>query len=350
MEDSCNALSFAKNLKRRTVAIVISAFVVLAAFLAVAGLEKSVTIDDNGKIIKITTYKADVKGLLTSANYEIGEKDKIYPELDARVKKNMVIKIKRAVPVKIVIGEDEIVVNTAEETVKDVLKVEGIVLNEYDKISEDLDTKVTSDMNIKIVRVVEEILTESKTVAYRVVKKLDNNMEKGETKVLQNGEDGEVEIQTKVVYEDGKEVIRKKIGEVIKKAPVDKIVSVGTLSWFIPSRGDSSKVYYTSRIKMKATKYTANYQCTGKNPGDRGFGITSSGMRVKRDPKGYSTVAVDTRVIPLGTKLYVEGYGYAIAADTGGGVKSNLIDLYFDEHSEEYRRWFTHYVNVYILK
>ena len=62
--------------------------------------------------------------------------------------------------------------------------------------------------------------------------------------------------------------------------------------------------------------------------------ITASGRIVKRDPKGISTVSVDPNVIPLGTCLYIEGYGYAIAADTGSAIKGNEVDVYFDSSSE----------------
>lgn len=65
---------------------------------------------------------------------------------------------------------------------------------------------------------------------------------------------------------------------------------------------------------------------------------------------GDGVAAVDTRVIPLGTKLYVEGYGYCIAADTGGAIKGNRIDLCYGTHSAALSSGFGHKnVKVYII-
>ena len=63
---------------------------------------------------------------------------------------------------------------------------------------------------------------------------------------------------------------------------------------------------------------------------------TSSGRVVERNPNGISTVSVDPNVIPLGTFLYIEGYGYAVAADTGSAINGNEIDVYFSSSSECY--------------
>lgn len=79
-----------------------------------------------------------------------------------------------------------------------------------------------------------------------------------------------------------------------------------------------------------------------------GDGITASGSPTKRNPNGYSTIAVDPRVIPLGSKVYVEGYGYAIAEDIGGAIKGNRIDIFVTSESEA-QSWGRRSVNVYIL-
>lgn len=76
--------------------------------------------------------------------------------------------------------------------------------------------------------------------------------------------------------------------------------------------------------------------------------MTASGRVVKRNPNGISTVSVDPTVIPLGSSLYIEGYGYAVAADTGSAVKGNEVDLYFDNSSECYD-WGRQTVKVTVL-
>lgn len=329
----------------------ITAALVLAAVvlgISVAGLSKDVKIIADGKTMEITTFKSRVGDVLKSAAVEVGRKDKVYPDIQDVVTDGTIIRVKRAVPVKVEVDGKVLELNSAEEIVSDMLKAEGIVLNEKDKISPELTAGITRDLNIRITRVEEKFVTSYEKIPYRTISQNDSSMEKGLMKVISDGEDGEKEVTTKITYEDGREVSRERVGESIKKAPVNKLVAVGTLSWVASRNG--SKIFYTNKIKMKATSYTANFQCTGKNPGDPGFGITATGTRARRNPNGYSTVAVDPKVIPLGTRLYVEGYGYAVAEDTGGAVKGNIIDLYFEPGTDEYRKWYTRYLNVYIMK
>jgi len=86
-----------------------------------------------------------------------------------------------------------------------------------------------------------------------------------------------------------------------------------------PSRGTSSAVAGKT-ITMEATAY--NWDCATCD----GRGLTATGYNLKANPDGV--IAVDPRVIPLGTKVYVEGYGYAVARDTGGAIKGNRIDVH----------------------
>lgn len=84
-----------------------------------------------------------------------------------------------------------------------------------------------------------------------------------------------------------------------------------------PALNDEGKVTY----QMESTAYT-------------GGTLTAMGLKPVYNPNGISTVAVDKDVIPLGSKVYVSGYGVAIASDTGSAIKGNIIDVYFNTHSE----------------
>ncbi|KEI76777.1 hypothetical protein N486_13795 [Clostridium botulinum B2 128] len=101
------------------------------------------------------------------------------------------------------------------------------------------------------------------------------------------------------------------------------------------SRGESNSMSYSKVVVVEATAYA-------------GDSATASGEKPNRNPNGYSTIAVDPRVIPWGARVYVEGYGYAIAHDTGGDIKGNRIDLFMNSEAE-CNSWGRRSVKVYIL-
>lgn len=82
------------------------------------------------------------------------------------------------------------------------------------------------------------------------------------------------------------------------------------------------KVEVGDQLIVEATAYTAGYESTGKRPGDKGYGITFTGTKFRK-----GIIAVDPKVIPLGTKVWIEGYGEAIAEDTGSAIKGYKIDV-----------------------
>ncbi|WP_306813134.1 3D domain-containing protein [Paenibacillus soyae] len=101
-------------------------------------------------------------------------------------------------------------------------------------------------------------------------------------------------------------------------------------------------------IEVVATGYTAGVESTGKKPGHPGYGITYSGVKVRRDQ--VSTIAADPKLFPIGTLLYIPGYGYGVVADTGSAIKGNRIDLYFETISEVYEQWGKRNVEVQVLR
>ncbi|MFN7253346.1 MAG: 3D domain-containing protein [Anaerobacillus sp.] len=100
--------------------------------------------------------------------------------------------------------------------------------------------------------------------------------------------------------------------------------------------------------KVVATGYTAGYESTGKRPGHPQYGITFSGVTVKRDL--YSTIAADTKVFPIGSILFIPGYGYGVVADTGSAIKGNKIDLYYETVQDVFDQWGKKEVEVYVVE
>lgn len=326
------------NSKKFTAQIlVLLSVVVITTFVTLS--RKTVTLAIDGEEKKFTTYQSNVQSFLDKENIKLNPKDKIDKDMDSKLSNKDVINIRRAVNVKINVDNKELAIKSAEKDVASMLKAEKIVLGSDDKVLPTKNTALTDGIKVDITRVEKKAITQSAPVNFNTVVKNDTSMLKSQKKVLQEGEKGEKQITTNVVYENGKETSRKVIKEIITKKPKDKIIAQGTLSPTPISRGTSNSFTNSGVLRVKATAYWA---VNGVNNT-----YTYSGRKAVRNPNGYSTIAVDPRVIPLGTKLYVEGYGYAIAADTGTSVKGNFIDVYFDTYKEACN-WGLKYVNVYI--
>ncbi|MFD3158484.1 3D domain-containing protein [Haloimpatiens sp. FM7330] len=328
-------------------ALVIAVLILLALLMGIVNMKKTVSVVIDGKEKKIVTYRSQLDNILKKNDICIGKKDKISKKLDTKVKDGDKIYIKKAIDIKVKVDGKILNIKTAENNIGDMLKAEGIKIDKDDKVNPSNTEKINEDLLVSIARVEYKVLKEAKPVEFSTVMKKDDTLEKNKRKVIQNGAKGQKVIATKVTYQDGKEVSRKVVSESVTKKPVSQIVAIGTLGVIRPSRGGSYN--YKRSLKVKATAYTSSLACTGKYPGSPGFGITATGTKAKRNSRGYSTIAVDPRVIPLGTKVYVEGYGLAIAEDVGGAIKGSKIDVYLNSESQA-RNWGVKWVNIYVLK
>ncbi|WP_053216963.1 ubiquitin-like domain-containing protein [Virgibacillus senegalensis] len=291
------------------------------------------------------TTSETVGDVLEENNIDIDEHDQVAPALSKAVSEGLQVTIDKAFQVTVDDAGEKEKYWTVGETVEDLLKREDIKLGKLDRINLEMDEPVSKDAAIEITRVekVTDIVKEK--TDYSVVTRKDDNLEKGKEKVVSSGEEGLVAKHFEVTLENGKEVDRQLVKEEVEKESEQRIVAVGTkvekpapkpavtataanTSTETVSRGgdgDSSdaKTYY-----MHATAYSAN--CSGCS------GITATGINLKDNPNA-KVIAVDPNVIPLGSKVWVEGYGNAIAGDTGGNVSGNKIDVHVSSTSEAHR-------------
>ncbi|MBS4193437.1 DUF348 domain-containing protein [Bacillus sp. FJAT-49705] len=286
----------------------------------------------------IWTLSNTVEELLQEQEIAITEHDKVQPNLEEKIKNDLEITVDKAFPLTLSDGGKEQKVWSTSTTVGDFLTQQGITLNELDRTEPKAEEIVKENDIIQIVRVEKVTDVVEEPIQFAVVTEKDSSLAKGSQKVINEGKEGLLTKEYEVVLENGKEISRKLISEKKSKEKQDKVVAVGTKPLAVKqvaSRGSESG----QELYVDSTAYTAN--CNGCS------GRTATGINLRSNP-GAKVIAVDPRVIPLGTKVYVEGYGYAIAADTGGSIKGNKIDVFFPSKADAYR-WGRKTVKIKIL-
>ncbi len=325
--------------------ILISASAVLALTVAVCSIcicAKQIVIDyGDGSENKLITFKRYVGEVLESEKIALGTNDKLSASVNAKLRDDMRIEIYRAYNVSVTEkGQTKHLIAT-RRTAGEVLLELGYNPKRTDKITPAYDEKVSEFDEITLVRIDEKTVDVVEEIPYEAKERTNKALASGTRKLVQKGAMGEKKVSYKIVYEDGKEVSREKVSEEVTVQPIAQIREVGpkkAANYTIASAGTvqtsrSGNLAYSKVISANATAYDAS-SC-GKSPSHPAYGITATGRRA-----GYGIVAVDPSVIPLGSKLYIESadgryvYGTAIAADTGGAIKGNRIDLCFDTRSE----------------
>lgn len=220
--------------------------------------------------------------------------------------------------------------STRATIVADFLDEKRISVRETDELSVPYEETVTDEMEIEITRVDYEVVTSTKNVPYHTVRQANPTLEKGTTIVLSQGEMGELVETTQIRYENGEEVARNTDAQ-FAKLPVDCVLEYGTQEVVTTASGE--RFSYSRVIDCLATAYDASAEENGGYAGQTATGV----------PLLPGVVAVDPRVIPLGSRLYIEvvgtkgwsggDYGFAVAADTGGAIKGNRVDLFFASRS-----------------
>lgn len=338
---------------KRTRVIILS-IVMLALFTVTVGayqaLMKKVTVIDNGVSQNYSTNAEAVSELLKEQNIKIGEYDELNVPLNSKLQDNQTITIKRAISSTISIDGLQTQTMTCKATVGELLDEKHVVLGEKDKINWSLSQNIKNNMAIEIQTYQELTVTETEIISFATEEKETKEMLVGERKITQTGKDGEKVKTYKVIYIGGKETGKELVNETITQRPINAITEIGIgkpvkpveepepvkLQEPVKSSDNQAPKNYSKVMTLRATAYTPN--------DGGGNGITYSGM-----PARFGVVAVDPNVIPLYTKLYIEGYGEAIAGDTGGSIIGNRIDLCYESY-DTVKKFGVRNVKVYILE
>lgn len=237
------------------------------------------------------------------------------------------------------------------------MKEANVELGEEDRVEPSLNEILEEGLSIQLIRVekVTDVIEES--TAYETIRENDDTLKTGVERVVEQGERGKQELHYEITYENGEEINRKLIDTKMVAEPKERIIAVGTkeeeAKQFVaetktanatvsqptktstPSSSNETnkpkepsqpkEMNQAKTIQMTATAYSA--ECNGCS------GITATGINLLSD-RNMKVVAVDPSVIPLGSRVHVEGYGEAIAGDTGGAITGNKIDLHVPTSSE----------------
>ncbi|QUG39893.1 DUF348 domain-containing protein [Psychrobacillus sp. INOP01] len=291
---------------------------------------RQIEITVDGEIQTLIATDDLVSEILAKANVAVTEHDAITPAANAEVGPDNKIAIEKAFGVKLLDGGEVKKVWSTSTTVADFLKQHNIQLSEFDRVEQKMDEVVVPNSEIQVVRVEKVTDVVEEETKFAVETKKEDSLLKGKEKVVQTGVNGTVSRTYEVVKENGKEVSRNMVSEKTIKEPTKKVVAVGTkVVTASVSRGANSSAAPSGGKEFYATATAYTAYCNGCS------GITATGVNLKSNPN-LKVIAVDPSVIPLGSKVWVEGYGYAVAGDTGGAIKGNKIDLFMPSKSQAY--------------
>ena len=337
-----------------------------------------VSVEADGQKIKVGLIDGTVADVLELAGVTLNEHDFCSPALKESITDRMRIVITRARCLTVVADGQEQEVVLYGGTVAGALAKAGVTLGENDLCNYPLDTETVDGMKIVVDRVTYETVTQIESIPFDVERIDSTVLYKGVEKTSRRGREGERTIVHLQKYINGELVSSEVVRDEVTKKPINKIVRVGTRAY--PNLGIQDQLmgenFTTNGGGSGATPNSASWRATVKSDGTlidhlgnpvayqtmisgtatAYYTETVSGTATGRIAQ-YGVVAVNPKVIPYGTMMYIcspDGsivYGYAVAGDTGGTLMagSARVDLYYDNIQQCY--WFgAKRMNLYIVK
>ncbi|MDT0126237.1 ubiquitin-like domain-containing protein [Paenibacillus sp. RRE4] len=342
-----------ENLRQMALIAIFSialAIMILLVVYGQAGKQVSLVIDGKAQVVETRTGM--LQEMLEEQSITVSPHDKVSMPMNGAITDGDRIIIERAVPVKITADGDTKTLYTTDSSVQGVIQQSGIEVANHDKVYPALGTAIKADMKIRVVRVTKHTVDVKQPIAYKVVKTADPSLFQGDNRVVVKGKEGTIVQHIEKVFQDGELVSKKVVGKTVASNRVDKVIAVGTKAKPVvkepevqlvsaktstakkavttnskKTSASGSKVITVSGNSFKYSKVLKNVSMTAYSSEEPGIGTkTASGTRVTEG----RTIAVDPKVIPIGWWVYIEGLGFRRAEDTGGAIKGNKIDVYYD--------------------
>ena len=295
-------------------------------------------VEDGDERLVSTSSRPTVAQALREAGIVVGPGDRVSPDMQAALDADMRIEIRHARAVTVALPNEHRTLYTFERTIGEALAEAEISVPANSFVEPSPETPVSDGMAVRVVSLAEGNEIEREYVESSTVYRSDASLGPGETRTV-SGRDGVRVRRYAVGYVNGAEATRELVEEYWETEPQDTVIYYPVQTCRDQSQPDSGSVAGTLRVY--ATWY--NPASSGRPASDPAYGRTATGVQVT-----YGVVAVDPNVIPLGTRMFIPGYGYAVAADTGGAVKGYIIDLGYPDGVDV--DWRSGWIDIYILE
>jgi len=246
--------------------------------------------------------------------------------------------------ITLVVNGEETKVSTLKSDVKGFLEDQKVKYDNNDIVSLSFDKKLESGDRLEVIDVKEKTVKEKKEIPFSTEVIKNAKSTSGKTEVAEEGKAGESEVVYKLTYHDGDLVNKEYVKEEVKYKPVNKVVKeVADVDMQVAtSRGASSRNIATSSSKTSTSQNGKNMRVVAT--AYSGHSITATGTKPK-----WGTIAVDPKVIPYGTKVYIPQFDMVFTAeDCGGAIKGNKIDIFMNDSKTVYN-WGRKTIDIRVL-
>jgi 3D (Asp-Asp-Asp) domain-containing protein len=268
------------------------------------------------RTLKFWTFRSKVRNILAQAKIPASARDVVKVKTSSAGTKS--IAIREAIPVWVRTAHHHFKYWTTDYHVGSVLSALGIKLGPLDKVRPPLSDSIAAGMHVDVIRRWLETKTMTSSLPFSVTYRPDSNLASGNRQVLANGHKGLVATTVQYLVQNGAPLHNKVIAKKLIARPSPEVVAYGTAQ---PVTVNGQTRIVTQQIFMVSTAYWPDP-------------AWSTGLTAMGTPAHYGVAAVDPAVIPLGSQLYIPGYGYAVAADTGSAIIGNRIDLCFNDQQQ----------------